>query len=208
MAKFYKKPKFIFLILILVVIASFFFASRLSNSKNKISNISSASNIQLFPTKVPLESTSEVHSPDGKMKVVAGKVNKTGGNLYTYTFTVSDLNGNSPKVIFTTTLSDSQKMQVPENSFSPDNKYLFLKEDDGASLSFLVFKASGEKFAKGEDYIDVVPLFTGKKDLKITDITGWDADTLLHIFTASDKGRGPSYWFDLDSRSFLELGTR
>ena len=97
---------------------------------------------------------------------------------------------------------------MPANSWSPDNKYLFFEENDSSNLSFFVFKADGTKFAKGEIYIDMIPLFDTKSGNKIVDVTGWDADTLLHVFTVSDKWRGPSYWFDLDSRNFLMLGTR
>lgn len=204
MAKFYKKKNFILPILVLVVISSFFFANKLSNSSDKVSSISQAANFMEKPT------FTEVHSPDGKMKVVMKKSGKLGSNLSTYTFTVSDINGGNPKVVFTTNLPDNQDMEVPGNSWSPDNKYLFLKEEDGQNEAFFVFKANGETFSDGTTYIDVGPLFAAKKtDYKLDEITGWDSETLLHVFTVSQKGeRGPSYWFDIDSRNFLMLGSR
>lgn len=210
MAKFYKKKNFILPVLLLIVISLFFFSGKLSNTSEKISSISSAQNLQLFPTKAPGETTTEVHSADGEMKVVMKKVNKIDSDFTTYTFTVSDISGDSPKTIFTTTLGENQAIQIPDNSFSPDNKYLFLKEIDSSKLSFFVFKASGETFSEGRDFIDVVPLFEDKKyESKLSDITGWDSDTLLHIFTVKeDNLRGPSFWFDVESKNFYKLGSR
>lgn len=209
MAKFFQKPKYILPILALVVISSVFFASRLSNPKDNASSISQASNLQIFPTKVPPESTAEVHSADGKMKVVMKKISKIGSNLSTFTFTASDINAGNPKVVFTTTLPDSQNMEIPANSFSPDNKYLFLKENDRGKLSFFVFKATGETFTDGKEYIDVVPLFESKKyEFLLSDITGWDSNNLLHIFTVKGNDtRGPSFWFDVEGKSFSILGS-
>lgn len=209
MAKFFKNPKAILPVLVLVAISLFFFSSKLSDTADKVSSVSKAGNFQLFPTKAPPETMSEVHSADGEKKVVMKKVGNTDSNLSTYTFTASDINGGNGKTIYTTTLSENQNMEIPANSWSPDNKYLFLKEADGQSEAFFVFKASGETFSDGNTYIDVGPLFVAKKiEYKLDEITGWDDNTLLHVFTVSEKGRGPSYWFDIDSRNFLMLSSR
>lgn len=206
MASFYKSGKFVVFSLLVSLIIISFIVNRLSNSVS-MSNVSSAQNFRAVPTKVPAFDPIEVHSPDGKMKVIMEKMRENAQS--TFTFTVSDINGDNPKTILKKTLAENQNMFVSPNTFSPDNKYLFLKEEDSQSLSFFVFKTSGEPFSDGSNYIEVVPLFEKKKTgFQLSDITGWDSDTLLHVFTTSDKGRGPSYWFDLSGRNFLMLGSR
>lgn len=210
MAKFYKKKNFILPVLILIVISLFFFSGKLSNTSEKVGSISKAQNFQLFPTKAPPETTTEVHSADGQMKVVLRKVNKIDSDLSTYIFTASDINGENAKTVFSTTLGENQSMEIPANSWSPDNKYLFLKEVDGANEAFFVFKADGEAFSDGRNFIDVGPLFATKiTEYKLDEITGWDSDTLLHVFTVKEYNtKGPSFWFDVESKNFYILGSR
>ncbi len=151
----------------------------------------------------------EVHSPDGKMKVVVDKKEQSGGSTL-YTFNVSDISGTDSKTIFSKTLPPGQEVSVPENSFSPNNRYLFLKEKDTSGATFLVFKANGEVFQDGQNYIDVVSLFDAKKTgYKLQDVTGWDSDNLLHVFTVKDNGeKGPSFWFEIPDGAVIQLASR
>lgn len=90
-----------------------------------------------------------------------------------------------------------ENLSLPPNAWAPDDVYVFLKQND----TFLVFKTSGESFASGEQYLDVVSLFGEKlPDFTIRDATGWDGVGLMHI--QSDKY---SYWFNVASKSFLQL---
>lgn len=212
MAKFYKKPKFFIPTFIIAVLVVIFTIQLSSNSSSLLSGFSFAETIFPIPTLVPIKeasSKSEVHSPDGTMKIVMNKTT-TPQTLANYTFTVSEISGTNGKIIFSTTLGEDQVMQISDNSWSPDNKYLFLKENDNGKLSFFVFKKTGETFADGSKYLDVVTLFEDKKfESKLSDITGWDSDILLHVFTLKDNGtKGPSFWFDVEGKNFYTLGSR
>ena len=199
-------PTFIIAVLIVV------FSIQLSQSSSLLSGFSLAETILPVPTLVPIKEAiykSEVHSPDGLMKIVMNKTFKTQ-TLVNYTVTVSEVSATFEKIIFSKNLGENQAIQIPDNSWSPDNKYLFLKENDNGKLSFFVFKATGESFADGKEYIDVVPLFDDKKyGVQLSDITGWDSNSLLHIFTVKENDTtGPSFWFDVESKNFYILGSR
>ena len=198
--------------IIIAILAVIFTRQLSSNSSSLLSGLSFAETILSSPTPVPVQEVtykSEVYSPDGTMKVVMNKTSKNQ-TLANYTFTVSEVSGTNEKIIFSKTLGENQEIQIPENSWSPDNKYLFLKENDISYLSFMVFKANGESFADGSEFIDVVPLFEEKKfGYNLSDITGWDSNNLLHIFTVKENGtKGQSYWFDVGGKIFYILGSR
>ncbi len=153
-----------------------------------------------------LPSVTQVHSSDGKMNLVMHTINQNG--IQNLTFTVSDIKGNNPKVIFNRSVKLPESMMIPPNTWSPDNKNLFLEEKSAqGERNFFVFKATGEKFTQDDAYLDVGTLFTAKKpEYALYDATGWASETLLIILTRDGNGqKGPSYWFDITSRSFIQL---
>ncbi len=156
--------------------------------------------VGLVQTPPPAVSAGEVHSADGSMNLVMKKV--VTGESAAYSFYVT---GNSIQnlLIFSKTITNGE-MSIPGNSWSPDNKFLFIKGKEGTVSSYLVFKANGESFTDGNKYLDVAALYNDKKmDYVLKDVTGWDAPGLLHVFT-----NGPSYWFELASKAFLQLATK
>lgn len=212
MVRFFNKPVFLIPTIIIAILAVIFTRQLSGNSSSLLSRLSFAETFLSIPTLVPIQVASyktEIHSPDGTMKVVMNKTIKNQ-TLANYTFSVSEVSGANEKIIFSKTPDENQAIQIPVNSWSPDNKYLFLKENDKSYLSFMVFKANGESFADGKEYIDVVPLFDEKKfGYNLSDITGWDSNILLHIFTVNENGtKGPSYWFDVEGKIFYILGSR
>ncbi len=140
-------------------------------------------------------------SPDGKMTVTMNKL--TVKNETTYSFYISK------KLLFSKIIGPSARMSIPYNTWSPDDAYLFLKEDDKNVSSYYVFKASGANFTSQLAYINVSDLFTDRYPQYIlTEITGWAAPNLLIINTMSQDGNiGPSLWFDIPSQSFIQLAT-
>ncbi|MBI3379272.1 hypothetical protein HY029_00795 [Candidatus Gottesmanbacteria bacterium] len=212
MAKFLITPK-VFISTFIIAIFAVVFTIQLSNTSSMLFNrFSFANTILPVPTLVPIKEaskTSEVHSPDGKMKIVMDKTTRPQA-LANYTITVSEISGTNKKIILSRTLGENQSIQIPDNSWSPDNKYLFLKETDKDKVSFFVFKSTGESFADGKQYIDVVPLFENKKyEYKLSDITGWDSNNLLHVYTVKGDGtKGPSFWFDVEGKNFYILASR
>lgn len=212
MTKFFKKPRFFIPTFTIAVLALIFTIQLSSTSLSLLNGFSLAETILPVPTLVPIKETiykSEVHSPDGSMKIVVKKTFNTQTSA-NYTATVSEVSATLEKIIFSKNLGENQAIQIPDNSWSPDNKYFFLKENDNGKLSFFVFKATGETFSDGKEYIDVVPLFEDKKyGFQLSEITGWDSNNLLHIFTVKgDDTRGSSFWFDVESKNFYILGSR
>lgn len=151
----------------------------------------------------PAIQNSEVHSADGEMNLVMQKQEQKDGSVV-YSFFTSDVSGKNKKILFEKTVKTDVSITIPKNSWSPDNKYVFLRENKLNSFDFLVFKASGENFSNGEKYIDIMPRFIDSKiKHEMQDVTGWDSPTLLHVVTS-----GPSYWFDITTKAFLQLARR
>lgn len=150
-----------------------------------------------------------VHSGDGKAQLIVRKTDQKDGSIL-YSFFTADGSGKIERTLFTKNIPPSETMIIPANTWSPDNKYVFLRENNSNSFKIFVFKASGEAFADKEQYLDLTSLFE-KRDLPyaVADVTGWDSETLLHIHTAfkEKNSRGPSYWFDVTDRAFLQLAT-
>ena len=158
-----------------------------------------------IPTQTPLPNqNNEVHSPDGTMKIIMKAENKTDGEIF-YSFSISDISGKNEKLLFAKTDLPKTTMLIPQNSFSPDNKYVFLQENKTNSLNALVFKASTEPFEKNEQYRDVGSLLTqNKPGYSLTAVTGWASPILLEVITRKeDSKKRESYWFVPKTQAFL-----
>lgn len=144
--------------------------------------------------------TSEVRSPDGSMKLTMKKTKNDTSAIYSLVVSGSE----TPSVeIYAKTLTAGE-ISVPLNSWAPDNKHLFIIENDSAEDNYLIFKATGKAFANGESYIDFRSHYSEKMtEYALKDVTGWDAPDLLHVRT-----NGPAYWFELGSNAFYRLVQR
>jgi len=169
---------------------------------------SDISTIQSEVQKSEIKDISEVHSPDGKMKLLMDRT--ISENTTTYSFSVLDTSGEANREIFSKTVLAGISFEMSPNAWSPDNKYLFITEKSGNSINYLVFKADGEYFAENEQYIDTVPQFIAKDTgYTLSDITGWDSETLLHVYTIKEDGSGgPSFWFEIPSKAIIQLASR
>ncbi len=159
---------------------------------------------EVVNTPVPSSSPSPnrqttVNSADGTMTVIMKYVlNLNGSSIYS--FYIQDNSKKTQKLIFSKTKT-AGSMSLPANSWSPDNKTIFIQDSEGGVDSFLVLKASGEEFSTGK-YLDVVTLYNKSKNAyNFRDLTGWDDPVLLHVRTVG----GPNFWFDITSQSFLQL---
>jgi hypothetical protein len=149
-----------------------------------------------------------VVSPDGKWALKMSE--EKGENDTTYIFWILNLVKSSQKEIFRKTVPSGSALTIPQNTFSPDDKYVFIKENSAGDVHYLVLSASGAPLAKGIPTMEISGLFAAKyPDYKITDVTGWGGQSLIVINTdKNDGGQGPSFWFDVGSGSFIQLGTR
>lgn len=156
------------------------------------------------PTQPPA-----VHSGDGEAQLIMRTTSEKDGSVL-YSFFVANGSGKITRLLFAKTIVKPKSIMIPANTWSPDNKYVFLRENNSNSFSIFIFKASGEAFTDKEQYIDLTSLFA-KRNLPYTaaDVTGWDSETLLHMHTTAKEknSRGPSYWFDVTDRAFLQLAT-
>lgn len=148
-------------------------------------------------------------TPDGKKKLLMEATHKK--DTSTYVFTTTDGSGGNLQPLFSKTVqasaSASEGMSIPFNSWSPDNKYLFIQKNDGDAM---VFKATGEEIVPGQLYFDVRDLFSaaGRKDTyEVT--TGWASPTLLIVNTTTpDNTKGSSYWFEVPSKAIIQLSSQ
>jgi len=170
------------------------------------SNPIPAANAQT-PSQQP--KTVDVLSPDGKFSLTM-KV-KSDQNSNIYTFSVTDTSSGLSKELFTKTTTSGDVLSPPLNAFSPNDKYFFLKEVDNGVADYYVLSASGISFSNGSQTLDISSPFVVKYSANyvITDVTGWAAPTLVVINTNKvDGSLGPSFWFDVSTKSFIPLATR
>lgn len=154
------------------------------------------------PSPTPSLLENDVHSIDGTLKLIM-RILTLQGDTKTYSFFVADIYGNNERSLFAKTLNKNTTMMIPENSWSPDNKYVFIRQNQADLFEIFVLKANGEVFASGQQYLDVISLFAQRKmKYSIIDVTGWDSSVLLHIRTT-----GPNYWFDVTSSAFMQLSS-
>lgn len=161
--------------------------------------------VQLF-AKVPEVQVTDVHSSDGTMKLIL-RAEPGKDDITINTFTASDISGNNPKLLLTKTTSGEQSMGIPYTSWSPDNKLVFIQENNGTQVTYLVLKADGTAFASGDQALDVND-FWAKSEINYTirTVTGWAAGNLLIVYTSKEDGsKGPAFWFVTDSHNFLQL---
>lgn len=141
---------------------------------------------------------SNVNSPDGAITLLMRTIAKLDGRTV-YSFFSLDNSKKTQRLIFSKTLSLGQ-MGIPANTWSPDDKLVFIIDKESGVDNFLVLKASGEEFSTGK-FLDVRDLYAKSKNTyKFRDVTGWDDPVLLHVRTF-----GPNFWFDITTQTFLQL---
>jgi len=148
-----------------------------------------------------------VGSPDGKFTLTMKQ--EKGTDTLNYRFLVTDESTSVQKEILTKNVPLGTTLSIPANTFSSDNKYVFLQENGGAESGYIVLAVSGASIGDSQT-LNVSSLFIAKhSNYVITGATGWAGPTLLVINTDKvEGGRGPSFWFDVASKSFIQLSTR
>lgn len=204
----YSVRDFILLLLVICFIASGVFWMQ-QKTPSIVSKATFEENEGTNAPKIPVNSSQTVHSPDGSLQVTLKSV-ELSGTQSAYVLNTSDIHGENRHSIYKDTLSSDSTMQVPANSWSPDNKFIFISGNTPEGLKVLVFRATGEPFADGQQFIDLSKLFQEKlPNAVLRGVTGWDDPALLHVFTYNaDKTIGYSYWFDIWSKSFIQLANR
>lgn len=204
--------------ILFILLASFvvlFFINQ-KNRQNQLPIVTSLPDsfeINAEPPATPtpaIETASEISS-DGKMRVTM-KGQDIDTATKTYSFFVSETAEDSQKqqLIFSQIVDLETSFFIPFNTFSTENKYLFLEKREKGKTQFLVFKVSGEAFAEGNKYIDVsVPFEKFTSEYTLYQVTGWSSGPYLIMESVkSDKTFGLSYWFNVMDESFIQLSSQ
>ena len=152
----------------------------------------------------PTVATTSQPSSDGTKKVVLKTTQNSEGNQ-TYEVSVND-----GPVIFSKTLTAGASISIPFNTWSPNDLYFFLQENDGSQTHIMVFNADGSPFANGAAYLDLTGDFAKYAPSALFDqATGWAADNLIIITTKlADGSEGTSYWYGVPDESVTPLATK
>lgn len=148
------------------------------------------------------EPTPSAISSDGKYSI--GISSSHFGNEYLWDFYI---NGD---LVNTETLPQEMLVSLPFNSFSPDNKYYFYSVQSGLDKQYWYGRVDGVGVTEEGITAEITGNFHAQhKDLEISEITGWASPILLIINTVEPSGRaGPSFWFNIKTKSFTRLISR
>lgn len=162
----------------------------------------------LIPPEVK-EISVDVLSPNEKATLTM-KVLKMVDGAISQKFFISTDSGKENLEIYSQVSDPESQILIPYNTFSPDNKYIFLKIGDVESPKYITLRSDGKNIKGDEKSVEITSLFYEKYgDFVIMDVTGWAGNSLIIVNTNFKDGRiGPSFWFDLSNLSFTQLSAR
>lgn len=125
----------------------------------------------------------------------------------TYSFHVINLETKEDQLLFEQTVSSPASYTAPFNSFSPDDLQLFIQITENNEPNYFVFNRDGSSFKDGQKYLNVRDYWNqGKGKYVMKEVSGWAGKDLLMVLTSKEDGSsGPSYWFVVSSRKFMQL---
>ena len=112
----------------------------------------------------------------------------------------------SGQVVATIPITQASEVEIPFNTWSPDNKLLFVKEQTVAGPDYLVMRRDAKPLPSGDLTLSVGARFAQvHPDQQIADVTGWAAPTLLIVNAQTAENTKISYWVDLQTNKFIRL---
>lgn len=207
-------------IFVLAIVSTFIgiFFALYSNNKSNIRTsfllpaMENFQNPTPLPTQAPppkIETSSQI-SPDGTKKLTMTiTTNKDNSKTYAFTTSEVEVTNTTEQPLFDTTLSGTESMSIPYNTWSPNNLYVFLQHNTPGNSEAFIMKANGQSLAGDEQYYNVTVLFNAKNTGNTyQETTGWASNTLLIVNTTRPDGsKGPSYWFEVPSKAIIRLST-
>ncbi len=153
------------------------------------------------------ETDYEVVSPDGKYSL---SLNNKGSDLIHQTVILQTVKDSSTKILLEKSASKDSLLTVPSNTFSPDDKYIFLKDGADMNTKYLVLRTDSKNLKGETKSAEIISLFYAKyTDFVVTDATGWGGIGVIVVNTDYKNGKiGPSFWFEPASLGFIRLNTR
>ena len=166
-----------------------------------------------FPTPTPTLimpgpiQEASMDSPDGTRTLTMEK--QQIEDSVKYSFFTSVKSEKAKQLVFRKEEASFQSLSIPYNTWSPDNIYAFIKEASPVVNNYYVFFTSENSFPDGSPYLNIQSFFTKKvSGYSILEVTGWAAPNLLIINAKENEGeKKVSFWFDVPSQSFIQLGT-
>ena len=176
--------------------------------KNEIAPASGLSESKIEVQAVEEENL-DIPSPDGTYTLALKNGRELNG-IVTQIFFITSESSATPIKIFEKDSNEDSRIVIPENTFSPDNKFVFLKFKDLGKTRYIVLRTDGKDIKEDTKSVEIESLFSeAHPDFVITDVTGWGANGLIVVNTDDVNGKiGPSWWFDLSNFSFIRLSTR
>lgn len=201
-----KKAASIFVVL-LIIAGSFFAYLQFNNSRNLSEEVvqkpvPEQTNVALA---APQEDNQKIVSADGALFATL-ETHDNGDGTRAYSLYSCDKDCNSKQLLFQQNLPNGEKIEVPFNAWSPDNRYLYIQKL-GITPTYMVFKADGSAFGENSPYLDIASTFMAKQpDLSLKEVTGWDSTTLLHVDSIKKDGeKGPNFWYEVPSEALIQL---
>ncbi|HWA52127.1 MAG TPA: hypothetical protein VG895_03680 [Patescibacteria group bacterium] len=139
--------------------------------------------VSLPSSPAPIIITTSMISPDGNATLTMTQ-NK---NIYIFS---------SDKLNFTKV--SSGKFSIPFNTWSIDDKHVFIREDTGSIINFYL---EPQDLNITQKFSEKFPTYT------LQDVTGW-ASAIYLIVNANTGTKDVSYWFDITTNNFIPLATR
>lgn len=191
----------IFFITFATALVLFVMVNRNNNKNSPVFSAVIPAVVTPFPTEIPVgPKISIMDSPEGSKTLTLESLENQGQT--TYSLFISSKSEEQKQQIFTRQENNSQSLVIPFNTWSPDNTYVFLKEITPTSNDYLVFQNDAPPLSIQDLFAKKVPNYV------IEDVTGWAAPNLLIINTKQIDGDSKvSFWFDVPSQSFIQLGT-
>lgn len=186
-------------------------------TKEKVINQITEATIALSPTLVPTSipsPTSDVKpqiyaqiSPDGT-KMLYMKITKNQDLSKKYELMTGKTDETSLSLIYTITLADGT-MDIPFNSWSPDNKYFFVNLTTSEQKNqSLIFKENGANFDENNS-LNAYSIFSAReKEKKFDHATGWAGYSLLLVNSKNvfDQISSP-FWLEVPSGNLIALSS-
>lgn len=150
-------------------------------------------------------------SPDGtKLLSMTTTTNADFSN--TYNVMASNADGSNKQMIYSgrDSVVSHGSLSIPFNTWSPDDKYVFITLASGSATQALAMRADGQPLGDASPYTNVATVFAANgPDSTYQETTGWASDNLLIINTKTPSGsKGPSYWLELPDNSLIQLSTQ
>jgi hypothetical protein len=160
--------------------------------------------------EIPLQKSKvDIISPDGKFTLIVEEEREKDVKV-SQKFYITSEKVETPIMIYENVSAPESMFSVPINTFSPDNKYIFLKYEESGKDRYIVVRTDSEDIKPDTKTVEIVELFSEKQpDYVITDVTGWGSYSLIVVNTDTVAGNmGPSWWFDVSNFSFIRLSSR